>query len=587
MSNEFHITAEFPGYFSKKDISKVPLGALVSPSKNVIINDREKVSTRLGYVYDDTLASDMTPVESSYEWTNSGGVEIPLKAFDDTLQYRSTAGVWKDLLDGFTSVAFKFATWWDASEAKDLLLFCNGTTSVWQWTGAVATFASATTNTITVQGSLSTAELRFLVGGGSVDIEGTTYAYTGLSGQTLTGVTPDPTSAGHTVGADILDLPVENANIVSSSFDVDIIEVMRNQLWVGSYDYRTIYVSDDADITDFTPASPRVPGDGVSITIDSTPVGFKVQEDSMYVSGSASDWYQSKFTLSADLVNESLEIKKLNTGPLQGAKSQDLIGKIKNSVVFVSEEPTFDTLGRVENIDTPQSRPLSDAIKNDFDNYDFSNGHVLYHRNNSYIALPAESLLIIYDHANGHWQPPQTLPIRRLAVIGGELYFHSSSSSNTYRLFYGTNDDGYGVEAIAAFKYNDYGFPWWKKTFTEWFTVGYVQRNTVISQQLKYEWQGYGQIIEKEIDGNDTAITYLSTEDGSFGKNAFGKFPIGTVLNGETASNKFRCFKTMRPFDFYEIQVRYSTNGIDQQWAILAHGPRLNISGAENAPLKE
>lgn len=595
--NEYQVTSEFLGYVSKKDITNLPevskdehrVAYLVSPSQNVLSNDGERIGARPGFTLDGAASTDLYPIRSSYDWITHLGSERNLRLYNQTLQVRY-GGVWYSLKTDFgASVVINFAEYWDTTESMDFLLMVDGTTNVYEWSGAITTFASATANTITKQGSGTWAASGFLTAGTrEVIINGTTYAYTGgESTTTLTGVTPDPTSAGHAVASVVLQAIRTTANsaigTLPDTFANDLIANLNNQIYYGSLTDRRVFVSDQNNYKDCGASSPRVPGEGATITLDQTPIGFVVQEDTMYAS-SYDFWYQVEFKLSADLTKEAFVIKRLKTAPGQGAKSQALIWKIKNEIVFVSNEPTLDTLGRIENIDTPQSVPLSDLIKTDFDSYTFTNGHGIYHKNNIYLALPSEGLVLIYNLARGFWEAPQVLPVRRFAIIGGSLYGHSSAVPETYKLFdtsvYSDNENPY--HCIAAFSYQNFGTRTDKKNFTHVFSEGYISPNTTLDAGVKLDFGGYTSVLEYEIKGNDSAIIFQTEADGSLGKSPIGKNPIGSVTDSISNLPKFRVFHSGVKQDFYEVQMVYESNEVGMQWELLAFGQDATISGANN-----
>jgi len=328
----------------------------------------------------------------------------------------------------------------------------------------------------------------------------------------------------------------------------------------------------------FNFSSPRLPGEGATLTLDGAGVGFAVQEEDMYISAGKNQWYQSRFTLSDDNLNESLSIQRLNTGSQQAAISQAAIAKTKNSVVFMSNEPTLDSLGRVQNLVTPQTEPISDPIKPDFDNANLTNIQVKYFRNNVYVALPSESKLYIYNIEKGFWEPPWILPIRRLSIIQGELYMHSNSVAETYRLFDGLNDNGNPIGAIAAFSYQNYKDRANLKGFDEFYSEGKISPNTKLILSVNYDFGGSETIAKKNISGLDKDILFGSTIDSSIGKNSLGKEPIGSTTDTQESLVKFRQINEMVPTDFYEMQVIYESDQIDGQWEILAFGNNVKKS---------
>lgn len=586
----FNLENKVNGYVNKKDITNIDGSVLVKGSQNVIINDSDKIVTRGGYTLDGAANTALTPIISSYEWKTSRGTELALRSYQGELEYRS-GGIWYRLTNGWGSaVEFQFAEWWDVTEKKDCLLFVNGSSNIYSWYGGVTTYASSTINTITKQGTSTWAESGFLIGGTrQIIINGITYTYTGGEGTiTLTGVTPDPTAGGLTAGIIVVQAIRTSANQPYASSSNDIIGVHRNQVYLGDSTRKDTYVSKNTSFIDYTFTAPtRLPGEGAILTLDNPPVGFVSQESDMYVAGLKDDWYKTRFTLSDDLSKEKLDIDKLKSGPQQGAKSQALIGKIKNSVVYVSNEPTFDTLGRIENIDTPQAVPISDPIKLDFNEYDFTNGHVLFFKSVSYIALPVEGLVLMYDHSKGYWQPPQVLPVRRLAIIEGNLYGHSSATPETYKLFTGTNDNGNSMKAVAKRPYVQYGQRSWQKNHDEWYIEGYITPVTDIQHKLLFDYGGYSGEVSSVVRGDDTDIIFNRTEDASLGKSSLGKRGLGTLSAEATEKAKFRVKFEMHKNDYYEIQESFESDDTDQSWEILASGPNVVLSSGDDESIKK
>ena len=587
----FSLIEKFSGYQNKKDVSNVDASFLITGSHDVLINDGEKIVTRKGYTLDGDANAALTPIKSSYDWDTSGNTSHHLRSYDDKLQYRyvDSLGVvtWRTLMSGFTSVKFRYDTWWSSAEVKDLLLFVNGTANIYMWSGAAATVASNTATTLTKSGSETWAESRFLLAGTrKVLINGVEYAYTG--GETTTTLTGLAGLPAFNVGDIVTQAVITTANTPASGVSNDLIFVSKNQVYIADEQRRDVYISKNSSYTDYTFTGARVPGEGAILTLDSCPVTIIDQEDAVYVSAGKNDWYQVVFTLSADLTKETVSIQKLKSGPQQAAQSQELTGKIKNSVIFVSQEPTLDTLGRLENINTPQSNPLSDPVKLDFNDYDFTNGHVKYFKNQTFLAVPVEGLVLIYDHANGYWQPPQNLPIARFSIVDGELYGHSSVVAETYKIFDATtkNDNENAISHQAVFAYRNFGRRDWKKRFDEYFHEGYIANNTTIDVSYKYEYQGSRGQKEKVIDTSVDNTIFKTNTDTSLGKSGLGQEPLGS-LSGEFSNlYKFRNIHTLGKLAVFEILVSYSTYEIDYEWQILTHGPNAILSTADNVDIK-
>lgn len=590
---KFLLTEQYRGYSNKADITNVDPKFLVPPSQNVIINDQEKVQVREGYTLYGPAGSTNTPIISSYDWITSTGHERNIRTNGTALYYKYVAAdgtvTWRDLgLTVASNVVINFTEWWSSTEALDHLLFVDKTSNVRMWSGGVTTLASATATTVTKEGTTTWAEERFLKNGTrSIIINGVSATYTGGEGTTtLTGVSVDfsATAAGEIVHQEVRT----TANTPASGITTDLISTLNNYVYYADSSLRTVYVSKNTDYTSVTFTSPvRVPGEGALLTLDAPPVAFVPQEEDMYISAQKDQWYRTVFTLSADLTGEDLKVKRLKSGPGQGALSQSSVGPVKNAVLYVTNDKTIDTLGRIENINTPESVPISDIVKTEFQDYDYTvNPHVKFFKNKTYITVPSETRVMIFDHEKKLWNPPQILPVQRFAIIGGELYGHSSTNDETYKLFDGTNDNNNPIDWKMYFAYNNFGVRSWTKEFNEQYSEGYISSNTVATMVIKYDFGGFTSIVNKEINGSDSRIIFATTSDNSLGKYPLGQMPLGSITDSVDNLSKFRVIHNLTKQDAYEVQIGYEGSTVDDQFQLLAQGPNALTSDSDNIPIK-
>lgn len=586
MANKYSLVEQFKGYVNKVDQTKLGPGYLVSGSQDVVSTDGETIAQRQGYTLDGAANTALTPITWSTEWLTKRGLEVPLRAYDDELEYRYS-GAWYRLADSWTALPKDAAEYWDTTEGQDALLIVNGDDNIYYWSGGITTFASATSNTITKQGTTTWAQEGFLTAGTrQVIIGGTTYTYTGgETTTTLTGVTPDPTSAGHSVGAVVHQALRTTSNKPAADVENDIIEVLDNQVYVASENDRQIYKSAVNDYTDYTFSSPRLVGEGGLITLDGTPTAMIPQEDVMYVS-TTSQWFSIVFSLSSDLQNESIQVKRLKTNVKGGANNKYSVNHLKNVIAFVSNEPTLDQLGRVEDFNTPTTKPLSDPIKTDFNGYDFTNAHVIFFQNNVYIALPVESKVLIYNLEKGYWEAPHNLPVRRLAVIGNALYGHSNAVPETYKLYTGYNDNTNPIQAKAKFSYMNYGQRFNKKKLDEWVTEGYINSNTTLTCTLDFNYKGYTGSLSHDIAGDNEQFLEQNINYGGLGKYSLGKLPLGGSEAADELA-KFRHIKKRQPKYFFELQPTYESYGVDYRWELLCFGGNTQAGSPGNNEVTE
>lgn len=417
-------------------------------------------------------------------------------------------------------------------------------------------------------------------------LAGVEYTYTGgESTDTLTGITPalPAITAGDAVWQTVVTL--SNPAAIPASFKQDLVGVQLNQLIFANTKSQEIYGSSASDYTTFALTSPRAPGDPFKLTMDNyctciVPVDNPEQTDSNLIfGGGTNEFFKMKFKLAQDNSSELVSMIKLKTGTAAGLIAKGAITAIKNQTAYISREPTLDSLGAVDNKEGKQNTPISDLIKDDFDSYDFTNAHMKYWKRALYIALPAEGILLIYDLQRELWQPPQTIPVSRLAVIGDWLYGHSSVSNETYKLFIGTTDNGVFIPQVARFAYNNGGDRTRLKNMSEYWSDGYITANAELDLNVYLGFNGSVATNTYPILGSDTAIT--TTLDASpIGSEVDGAVPLGGAAFADLAGLpgsgvpllRFWQPDTMPIKDYTEFFVEYTMNTEGGQFALVAHG---------------
>lgn len=557
---------------------------------------------------------------SSFDWNSKGNSEIHMKAGfltsaanDGRMQFRWTDSsnnvYWSDLLTGLTTASYNFTTFWDTTELIRLSLFVNGTSNIFEWNGAYDVVASTTSNTIVMTNTIATTGF-YSTRNKVVTIRGVDYTYTGISSKTLTGVTPDPTSGTATVYAG--DIAVQkvvttaNSSFTAgppSTFANGLISTLNNQVFIGSLTSAALYMSKINSFIDFSfTANTRLPGEGATATLDDNLVAFVPQEDVMYVSAGKTYWYNTSLQQSSSyngttaITVEAFTVKLLKTNPRQGAQSQGLVSKIKNYVVMVTNEPTLDKLGRLEDIlGTPQTENISDSIKLDFDSYTFTSGRIFYWRYYMLVSIPTLGIFRMYNFNTKAWEAPQTIPVTGFYTVNGDLYGHSSVTSESYKIFSGysdratTNTKGSPYLAQVNFSYENFGTRTVLKNQNKFYVEGYISANTTMNCIINYELDGNLTQQTFSILGSDSTAVGLSNTS-----NSLGKFPLGEAgLGSQPASSltglppKFRVIKTFPRFDFYECQFSFSILGADQNFQLLAFGTNAAPSSTTNAAIEE
>lgn len=598
------------GYRNREDVATLAPNVLVSGSKNVLTNTYKRVGNRRGYTLDGQRGTANTGygIYGSYDWRSHLGYERILRAGGNSsgtngaVQFRYVASAgekyktntftagqvyWVDIYNtaGSTFNACRF--WEFTNEQLDMILWVDGTSNIFMWTGGVATVASTTVDTITKSGTGTWATSGFLTGATysrKVTINGNEYSYTGGAGtDTLTGVTPDPRGEPNNSLAvqTVVVFPNSGITAIPAAFKNTLISNLNNQIYLTASNDNSVYVSQVNSFVNFSFASPRVTGTGAIITLDGVPSAMQQQSDSMFISAGRDYWYYIKFALSDTGTNETLSILPIKTTAGQAAKTQGLTTKIKNLITFVSNEPQVNTLGIVENyFDDAQVEDISFPIVHDIEGADFTNGQILYHQKYVYLTAPNDGVTYIYNMTNDvvdptitaadshYWEAPQTFPIARMSIIGGELYGHSYNDVNTFKLFDGYSDDGKPYKSLALFAYDNYGDRTATKSSNELFIEGYKSQTTELTAYLRRNLNGP---VAKWTWGILPSANIVPiVDDASIGKISIGKVPIGGSLESISDTPKFRLVQTFNRTPFFEEQPGFGTEGVGQWWEIVS-----------------
>lgn len=425
----------------------------------------------------------------------------------------------------------------------------------------------------------------FTTGTRSININGTSYTYTGgESTDTLTGVATLPAiTAGQASWQD--SSVIANPMSIDASFKQDLIGVQLNQVILASTKSRLVFGSSTSSYTNFTLTSPRAPGDPFRVTMDNyctciIPTDNQAQTvTSVIFGGGTSEFFKLNFQIDQNNTYELVRMIKLKTAIGSGLISKNGICSIKNATAYLSREPSLDILGYVESIEGANNVPISDAIKDDFDSYDFTNAHTKYFKRGIYIAVPSQGIVLIYDLMRKLWQPPQTIPISRLAIIGDELYGHSSITNESYKLFDGTDDNGIFISQVARFAYNNGGRRDRVKNMSAYWSDGYITQNATLTMKQMLGFDGSASKKTMMITGSDTDVVVSGGASG-LGDAPLGQNPLGgaesTPISGlpSQAGTMLRFYQedSMDQIDFFESYVEYSMNTKGGQFAIVAHG---------------
>lgn len=203
--DSFSIVRNFnKGYQNNSDITSTDPNVLVPPSQNVLVTgDTIKcVESRAGYkLLGRAKTQQGGGIRSKYdEFVNALGIKLPVREYVDSNSSISNVEVFYDDGTGFDwhkiygsdpypIHELYFTEWYDDTLSLPLLIWTTGNDTYNSWHGGISTVTGVTATTITVADPI--AQLGFTPSG-TVFINGSVYAYTAYSGNTFTGVTPNP-----------------------------------------------------------------------------------------------------------------------------------------------------------------------------------------------------------------------------------------------------------------------------------------------------------------------------------------------------------------------------------------------------------
>lgn len=597
------------GYRNREEITMLPPGVLVVGSQNVMTGTNGRVGIVKGYSHDGSSSIVLAPISCGVTWRTSKGYERNVRAGflttagnDGKLQFRYEDAngniIWKDLLTGLTSADFNFTDFWDANtEQIAMLLGVNGSSNIYEWSGAEAVYASSGTDSITIGNAETIAELGFYTQNTrKVTINGTEYTYTGgETTHTFTGVTPSPASSVFAVGDLVFQTirATPATSIASLGLStVSVIGTVDNQVYYGELTNNNVYISKANNYKDcgFTGAG-RLPDEGGLLNLGTPVVGFAPQESQMYISAGLDQWYLVEFKMSSDLTKEDVSVGPLKTGARQSAQSQRFITKDKNNIVYLSNEPTISTLGRVQNIlQTPQITDISFPIINDMNSYDFTGGSTYYWKNFILVAIPKHSIVRIYnmtDAKDHYWEVPIQYPVTGFYEVNGELYGHGYLTSESYKLFDGFNFIGNPIDARAIFSYQNLGVRTQTKKMNAYYIEGRCTQNGVLKIGINYETDGAMSETEYSLDGSDSEFVAIPGGQNALGKYPIGKQPLGSNIGDDsTDPPKFRKIITFPPTSHYEFQPKFSSVEKDFNWSMIAFGGNESLTTEGNNNIK-
>ncbi len=594
---------QWGGYVSSVDKTNVAENVLVRGSQNVYKKLSGNIAVRPGQKRQGAADSTLSACSSEFVWNTSWGATYTLVVANSKL-YVVYNEVWYVLLSGLTKTRYVFDKWWDNTLKKDVLLFVNGTDDLFSWGGGFGFISSTTANTIVLD---RTVALSFIPSAsGTVVVNGTTYTYTGSGGSTLTGVTPDPT--GEANGSAVLESVVTHANTPAADFLADFIKVVNNQLYVGSYTSRLVYISKNTDYTDYVIPVPRITGSAELIVLDGNGKGIGIRQGNACIGFGSSGWAVISFadvTVGSTLTNVTTRTIK-PVAVLQAPLAHEFIDSVGDNLIYLGQDQQVRQFGDFNNAFEAMYPSLSQEVARELYFEDFTGGGLKCIGEFIYITAPITGKTYLRQErtrveTNGEvvaeklWHSPFIWNATRIDQIDGVVVAFSNANPQIYEVWDTDqwHDDSPSDEPLPYSCIMALGYRGEQRRQGLWsgdkiFTEGYISTGTNLNYLINYDYNG-GRNTISGIINSVAQPAYVfnqsisSLGDSILGDEILGEGGIDDFVNDPDSLPKFKVISSLPLINCFEFQPVYYSDQADANWEILAAANNFTPEPDQNA----
>ena len=520
------------------------------------------------------------------------GTTSVLEWFNPNNTINNDDGQWETLVTGLTTGAkmgFAIANG-DTGQKINRLVFCNGVQNVSYWNGATATYVSATSNTIVcdnlaLQGFGST---------GNLIINGTTYAYTGISSNTFTGVTPDPTAGSLVAGMGVAQSA--DTSTYSSLAKGNVLCTSQGKLFITgeSQNESKVHYSKTGYVLDFTITA----GLGGGGTFDVIEKGGGINyiepkgQDTVIIH---KDDAIVAYKRTTDGTNAIENFETLSYGDDSGATNIKAGTVLNRDSYFCTNKEGLKLLSKSINDSSLNINSITDVIVNTIQDYDFSDASVIYYprKRAIYIACKSSSTLTGNDKVityytkrgpNGNYIGDlsiDNIPASDFFIYERNLYFVSSLDQNAYSMYSRKSARGVGLNHKWVSKEFTNDEPGRGKEFNTMYIDGYIGDKTKIKITILYGILGSGGEKSITLAWNDTEYV------GSQKISALGTDALGTLSLGSTSASILDSYPFSAPIHFdvlksnrYKVKIETvydDETDVESYWAVSNIGFNPNL----------
>lgn len=460
-------------------------------------------------------------------------------------------GKWEPLVTGLTTgklMSFTTANG-NAGALVNVMIFCDGVCNLSVWNGAVSSVASVTSNSIVLADD---AVAEGFTSTGSVVIDGTEYAYTGITSKTLTTVTPDPTTQGPAAGTGV----AQKVDVTThAALDKgNILLVTQGKLFISGLPNggSEIVYSVTGNVFDFTTVTAGVADFGSTRILDG---GGKNNALTAYGNDSIIVHKENaiiKYTRSVNSDASILEsFDTLSDAEDAGATNPKATGSVNREQYFSTNFDGLKSLSKLVNGDDIQIQSLTSVILPTLVDWDFSDSSVTYYPNKRAIKICAldnegDRKTITY-YINTQDISIDDEPALDFAFMNRKMYFGDYYSQNTYQIGIQKSANGAPINHVWTSKAFNFGEPAIDKDFNILYVDGLISSYCKIKVTVYFGAFGVDGEKSQIIEWNNPL--YVTTQKIS----ALGTEVLGTVSLGAVS-------KDIRDSYAFSIPIHFDVN---------------------------
>lgn len=496
-------------------------------------------------------------------------------------------GKWEPLVTALTTnkvMSFAVANG-NNGELINVMVFCDGVCNLSYWNGAVGTVASVTSNTIVLDEVAATEGFTTT---GSVLIDGTEYAYTGVSSKTLTGVTPDPTTQNPDAGTGVAQKPDTTTHAALDKGN--ILLVTQGKLFISGLPNggSEIVYSTTGNIFDFSSTPSGLADFGSTRILDGggknnamVPYG----NNAIIVHKENAVIKYGRSINSDGTVLESFDV--LSDSEDAGATNVKATTSINREQYYVTNFEGLKQLSKVVNGDDIQLNSITSVILPTLENWDMEDAAAVYYPAKRCIKFGAlnndnDRKTVTYYLGTQDFSIDDE-PALDFAFINRGLYFGTPYDQNVYKCGIQKSANGSPINHSYVTKSFNFGEPAKDKDFNILYLEGLISSYCKIKITVYYGQYG--------IDGESSyTLAWNDSKNVAAQKiSALGTEVLGTVSLGASSENIRDSYPFSLPIHFnatragqYKIKIETLYDDETQQdyevyWAVtnISTNPKL------------